>query len=65
LGSRTDADARKVEHPCVPKSERSPLTGTMRRRTEEVAGQMIISTVACCGDEGGGLFVCRPPAHGR
>jgi hypothetical protein len=40
------------------------LTGTFRRRTEELAGRMIVSMTACCGDEGGGLFVCRPPAHG-
>jgi hypothetical protein len=37
------------------------LTGTITRRTEELAGQMLVSMAACCGDEGGGLFVCRPP----
>jgi len=31
------------------------------RRDEEIAGQRVVSMVACCGDEGGGLFVCRPP----
>ncbi len=40
------------------------LTGTNRRHTEELAGQMIITMGACCGAEGGGLFVCRPPKQG-
>jgi len=39
------------------------LTGTGSRRTEEVAGQLVVSMSACCGDEGGGLFVCRRPEH--
>jgi hypothetical protein len=37
------------------------LTGTGRRHVEEVAGQLVVSLIACCGDEGGGLVVCRGP----
>jgi len=41
------------------------LSGTYRRHTEELAGQLIVSTGSCCGDEAvGGLFVCKPPSHG-
>jgi serine/threonine-protein kinase len=41
------------------------LTGTSRRRTEELAGQLIVSMASCCGDEeSGGLFVCKPPQKG-
>jgi hypothetical protein len=41
------------------------LTGAYRRHTEELAGQWIVSTGSCCGDEDrGGLFVCKPPSHG-
>jgi hypothetical protein len=40
------------------------LTGTITRRAEEIAGQWVFSMEACCGDEGGGLFVCRAPKHG-
>jgi len=41
------------------------LTGTYRRHSEELAGQLIVSTGSCCGDEAvGGLFVCKPPSHG-
>jgi hypothetical protein len=40
------------------------LTGTIMRRAEEIAGQRVVSMEACCGDEGGGLFVCRAPKHG-
>ena len=39
------------------------LTGTFPQHAEEVAGLVVVSMVACCGDEGGGLFVCRPPEH--
>ena len=37
------------------------LTGTIVRRSAEIAGLDVVSMEACCGDEGGGLFVCRPP----
>jgi hypothetical protein len=40
------------------------LTGTSRQHTEELAGQLVVFMGACCGDEGGGLFVCRPPGRG-
>jgi hypothetical protein len=40
------------------------LTGTITRRAEEVAGQLVVSKEACCGDVGGGLFVCRAPKQG-
>jgi hypothetical protein len=40
------------------------LTGSMVQHVEELAGQEIVDMVACCGDEGGGLFVCRPPKKG-
>ncbi len=32
-----------------------------QQRAEEVGGVRIIHMVACCGDEGGGLFVCGSP----
>ena len=35
--------------------------GTIVRRSAEIAGLDVVSMEACCGDEGGGLFVCRPP----
>jgi len=28
-------------------------------------GGMGVDMEACCGDRGGGLFVCRPPEQGR
>jgi hypothetical protein len=40
------------------------LTGTITEHAEEVGGQEVVSMAACCGDEGGGLFVCRPPKRG-
>ena len=41
------------------------LTGTFLRRTEEVGGLRIVEMGACCGDPGGGLFLCRPSEPGR
>jgi hypothetical protein len=40
------------------------LTGTIAQHIEEVGGLTVVSMEACCGDEGGGLFVCRPPKQG-
>jgi hypothetical protein len=40
------------------------LTGSMMKHTEEIAGQQVVYMTTCCGDEGGGLFVCRPPKRG-
>jgi serine/threonine-protein kinase len=51
-------DKAPVGHAC------DGLTGTIMRRAEEIGGQRVVSMVACCGDEGGGLFVCRAPKHG-
>jgi serine/threonine-protein kinase len=48
----------------VPTEPCNGLTGTIMRRDEGIAGQRVVSMEACCGDEGGGLFVCRPPKHG-
>jgi serine/threonine-protein kinase len=36
------------------------LTGTFLRHAEELGGMRIVDMEACCGDPGGGLFICRP-----
>ena len=41
------------------------LTGTFLRHVEEVGGLRIVDMEACCGDSGGGLFICRPSEQGR
>jgi hypothetical protein len=48
----------------VPKPPCDGVTGTSARHAESIAGWTVVSMVACCGDEGGGLFVCGPPKHG-
>jgi hypothetical protein len=46
-----------VDHPCA------GLTGTMLRHGERVGGLEVLDMEACCGDTGGGLFICRPPGE--
>jgi serine/threonine-protein kinase len=41
------------------------LTGTMLRHGESVGGVEVLDMEACCGDTGGGLFICRPAEGGR
>ncbi len=41
------------------------LTGTMLRHGETVGGVEVLDMEACCGDSGGGLFICRPAEGGR
>jgi len=35
------------------------LTGTIARHAEQVGGLWVVDMEACCGDTGGGLFICR------
>jgi hypothetical protein len=37
------------------------LTGTRPRHGEDVGGLRVVDMEACCGDLGGGLFICKPP----
>jgi hypothetical protein len=41
------------------------LTGTMLRHGERVGGVEVLDMEACCGDTGGGLFICKPTEGGR
>ncbi len=43
----------------------SGLTGTILRHAEELGGLRIVDMEACCGDPGGGLFICKPAEQGR
>ncbi len=41
------------------------LTGSTLWHAEEVGGLRVVEMGACCGDTGGGLFICRPTEGGR
>jgi hypothetical protein len=41
------------------------LTGTGNWNYEVVGEYPVIWRIACCGDSGGGLFICRPPPEGE
>ncbi|HEY8086912.1 MAG TPA: protein kinase [Polyangiaceae bacterium] len=40
------------------------LTGTMTEHAEDIGGLEVVYMIACCGDDGGGLFVCHPAKGG-
>jgi serine/threonine-protein kinase len=51
------------EHAPVGRTPCEGVTGMMRH-VEEVGERAVVSTFACCGDTGGGLFVCGPSKQG-
>ena len=43
----------------------SGTTGAIPWHVEDIGGLTVIEMVSCCGESGGGLFVCGPPERGR